>query len=526
MRYTIIELNGRYRESGESTRKLFRFDRFYEQVERILRGKAVRRVLVHRREKLGLPVYGAVEEVAAALRRLTESGREVWYYASSYESFDCVLAAACTHRVLHPLGTVSFTGVSLSTVFLRNMLDAHKVGVEVIRRGRYKSGADLFRTEKFDRYTREQYQAIADGAVASLRSRAASLIPDRLLDELLAGRILTAAEAVEQGIVQAARTVDALLNEWKAEKHREKKAGKIRGRFGRGRRVAVLGFEGGIVDGDTRRSSPMGPMVGDRTMVKEIRALRKSRRVKAVVFRINSGGGSATASENILRELVALNEKKPVVVSMGPVAGSGGYWISATGGRVFSCATTITGSIGVITLFFNLAELLRSHGITVDCVRRGDSADLGSALRPLTEAERHRIDGVVGYLYERFLETVAEARKTTPPAVDELGEGRVWLGADAVERGLVDEVGGLHEAIRYAASLLGTERVQVVIKPRVRRSFVTRILEDAKPATGVDVIESLPVAATVPIALARQCMSLHGRSLAVDPVLAGIVAGR
>lgn len=513
MRYVSIELNGRYRESGPEKRKTFRFDRFYEQVERILAKRSVRRVLVHRREAWQVPLFGVAEEVAGALGRLVQSGREVWYYSASWEAVDCVCGAACTHRVAHPLGTVSFPGVAVPGIFFRELLDTNKIGVDVIRRGRYKSAADPFRTDQFDDSTREQYQSIADGVVCCSSASVAGLIPEDSLTAMLSGEIFTTPDAASRGIITETCTVDSLLGRWKEEKHREKKIGKLRGRFGRGRQVAVLCFEGAITDGESRRNSPAGPLVGDRTMVKEIRDLRKNRRVKAVVFRINSGGGSATASESILRELAALNEKKPVVISMGPVAGSGGYWVSATGRRVYANATTLTGSIGVLTVFFNLAELLRTHGITVDTIRQGPSADLGTALRPLTEEERRRIDGIVGFLYGQFLRTVADARNMTPEAVDALGQGRVWLGAEAVEKGLVDHVGGLHEAIRYAASLLGVSRVQVVFKPRVRRSLLMRALEPVGS-----------ISATTPMAVARHCIQIHGKPLLVDPVLARIAA--
>ncbi|TVR68053.1 MAG: signal peptide peptidase SppA, partial [Spirochaetaceae bacterium] len=494
MKYTVIELNGRYQESGQpsggfprtgaASRRVFRFDRFYELVERILKRKTPTRVLVIRREHFSVPAFGALEEISAALGRLAAAGKELYYYASEYEAADCVLAAACSRRIVHPLGTVSFLGVALPGLFFRNLIDTHRIGVTVIRRGRYKSAADPFRTERYDEHSRAQYLALVEGAVGTMREAVKDVIPPDVLDEMIGGRILTAPEARQSGLVQELCPLETLVTRWKEEKKkmREWKPGKLRGACGSGPRVAVLFFEGSITEGDTRRSPLLGNTLGDRAIIRSIRALRKSRRIKAVVFRVNSGGGSAIASENILRELEALGEKKPLVVSMGPVAGSGGYWISTTGRRLFALPTTITGSIGVITLFFDVSRFLSDHGITADCVKEGGSADLGSALRPLSEAERGRIDAVVDHLYRLFLQRVAAFRGMTPEEVDLLGEGRLWLGSAALQAGLVDENGGLRDAIEHARSLIGAKSVRLLFRPRVKPALATRLLRDAQGA--------------------------------------------
>lgn len=529
MRFVIIELNGRYQESGHpsggvprssaASRRVFRFDRFYELVDRIAKRKSPERVLVIRRENFSLPAFGALEEVAAALKRLAAAGKELYYYASEYEVTDCVLASACTHRILHPLGTVSFTGISLRGLFFRNLIDKHGIGVTVIRRGRYKSAADPFRTDRYDEHSRAQYEALVEGAVARMREMVGGVIPGELLEEMIGGRILSAPEALQSSFAHDLCPLETFVTQWKegkGKKIREWKAGKLRGAYGSGPRVAVLFFEGAITEGDTHRSPLLGNTLGDRALIRSIRALRKSRRVKAVVFRVNSGGGSAIASESILRELEALGEKKPLVVSMGPLAGSGGYWISTTGRRLFALPTTITGSVGVITLFFDLSRFLSEKGITTDCVKRGDSADLGSALRPLSESERKQIDTVVEHLYQLFLERVATFRGMTPEQADRLGEGRLWLGSAARQEGLVDETGGLRDAIEYARSLVGAKTVRLLFRPRVKPSLATRFLRDARGA-GTNAPGGTTNAALS--ALAGELLALQGRPLFADEFL-------
>ena len=537
MRYTVLELQGQYHEIGPQVKglagaggsKRFQFDQFWERTERIARSRSVGRVLVVRREGFSVSAFAAVHEVADSLRRLVAAGKELWYVAAGYSAVDCVIAAACSRRVVHPLGTLSFAGVSGTALFFQKLLRDRSIGVEVIRRGRYKSAADPFRTSKHDRYSREQLQALVDGAVSEMRrglEGTAEFTP-AMIDEMLAGRIFTAPEALERGMVHRLSTPGDLTREWKKEKVRKASPHSARGHVGRGRRIAVLVFEGAVVDGESRRDPMVGQAIGDVTMVKAIRALADDRRTRAVVFRINSPGGSATASENVLRELVALNEKKPVVVSMGPVAGSGGYWIATTGRRLFAHPSTITGSIGVIMLYFDLSRFLAHHGITTDRVGRGDSADLGSPLRPVTKAERDAVDGVVEQLYREFLGRVAVFRGKSTDEIHGLGEGRLWLGRDAHARNLVDELGGLNAAIDHARDLIGAKRVRVSFGPKVKQSLAAQLIAARARATGGGDGVGLGVATVIgsagsieaAAAIAAACRSLHGVPLFVDPLL-------
>lgn len=539
MQYVKLELTGRYREIGSQIMSLgrakekeFRLDLFYLQIERILERPSISHVLVERHKDFSVPAFGGLEEIRSALLRLRDAGKDVWYYAPEYNMSDCVLTSACSRRILHPLGQVSFAGLAISSLFFKKLLDEHEIDVTVIRRDRYKSAADNLRTDRYDKYAREQYHGLLDGAVAAMResvldsSRDRNGFTEKVLDEMIEGRIYTAREAVEARIVDELKTANDIVNEWATKKAGRKQLKRRWFRFSYAPRVAVLVFEGMIIDGGNRRHPLFGQATGDRPVIRYIRALKKNPRVKGVIFRINSGGGSATASENILRELESLHKKKPLVISMGPVAGSGGYWISQTGRRLFALPTTITGSIGVLAVYFNVARLLEKHGINADFVRHGDSADIGSALRPLSEKEHKMVNHIVEFLYREFTERVAGSRNISSDRVHELGEGRVWLGSEAVGHGLIDEAGGLHDAVNHIKAILKTKKVKLSFLPR--QPFIMRLLYQRPPDNRTGVFESLtslndgyPEAIRFPAPhdLARACLSVHGQPLLMDPFL-------
>lgn len=544
MRYVKIELSGKYQEIGSRTispgrtkQKHFRFDLFYSQIEGILESRSIQHVLIDRQTGFSVPAFGGLEEIRAAFQRLAESGKELYYYAPEYNSFDCVLSSACKHRILHPLGQVSFLGMAMPSLFLKKLLDKYEVDVTVIRRDRYKSGADNLRTDKYDKYARQQYTTLLDGAVSSMRGAVSNSpgttrgFTSKALDDMIGGRIFTAPEALEAEMVDELGTLDDLTSKLAKKRIKRKLIKRIRFRIGFVPRVVVLVFEGMIIDGEDRRDPVFGQAIGDRTMIKYIRALRKNPRVKGVVFRINSPGGSATASENILRELKALHEKKPLVISMGPVAGSGGYWISATGRRLFALPTTITGSIGVLSLYFNIGKLLEKYGITADCIKHGESADMGSAYRSLTDKEHKTVDNIVEFLYQEFINRVATIRKMSPEKVHEIAEGRLWLGQEAVRQNLVDEVGGLYDSISHIKEILKVKKVKVSFEPR--QPFIVRLLEQRRKAANKGALQEFPLMAggpeetgfSMPQEIARACLSFHGKLLFQDPLLSQFFSG-
>jgi protease-4 len=290
--------------------------------------------------------------------------------------------------------------------------------------------------------------------------------------------MLSAEDALEEGWVHEIRTSDQLRREWKRQKHRSRSVKKVGRSYGRGRKkIAVLVFEGAIIDGKSKRHPLLGQAVGAESFVPHVHKLADDSSVKGVVLRVNSGGGSAAASEDIRNALEELREKKPLVVSMSETAASGGYWISCGAERIFAHADTLTGSIGVITLHLAVQNFLKRYGINAESLRTGPHADLGSALRPITGEEKKLLDGTVERLYRSFIRRVADARNQDPRRVEKIAGGRVWSGSDALQEGLVDEVGGLVQAVDYLKGQLGLPKPKVVFYPRVRRSLIERLLE-------------------------------------------------
>jgi len=232
--------------------------------------------------------------------------------------------------------------------------------------------------------------------------------------------------------------------------------------FGGGE-VAVVYAEGDIVDGEGDQTE-----VGGTKFAREIRRLREDSSVKAIVLRVNSPGGSVTASETIQRELRLARKAKPVIVSMGSYAASGGYWISIFGDRIFAEPSTVTGSIGVFGIIPNIQKLANDHGLTFDSVKTGKFADgLLTISRPRTDEEMAVFQNGVDWIYSQFVAKVAEGRKLAPSRVEEIAQGRVWSGTDAKKIGLVDEIGGLEAAIRYAATKAGLgEHYRVIEYPK------------------------------------------------------------
>ncbi|MGC9312480.1 MAG: signal peptide peptidase SppA, partial [Sediminispirochaetaceae bacterium] len=456
-------------------------------------------VLIDCAQDLHAMLAGGAEAIREQLDRLTASGRKTIFYAAEYSPLQLYLASACTRRMIHPLGTLSFLGLSRSFLFFKPAADKLRIESTVLRRGRYKSAGDRFRTDRMDPFNREQYEQYLHGAVREMGEKITAGMEKTQtdLEELTAGRMLSAEEALEEGWIHEIRTSDQLRREWKRRKHRNRSVKKVGRSYGRGRKkIAVLVFEGAVIDGKSKRHPLLGQAVGAESFVPHVHKLADDSSVKGVVLRGNSGGGSAAASEDIRNALEELREKKSLVVSMSEAAASGGYWISCGAERIFAHADTLTGSIGVITLHLALQNFLKRHGINAESLRTGPHADLGSALRQITEEEKKILDVTVERLYRSFIRRVADARNQDPRRVEKIAGGRVWSGSDALQKGLVDEVGGLVQAVDYLKGQLGLPKPKVVFYPRVRRSLIERLLErssaDEACAGGMDMAVVMP----------------------------------
>ncbi len=525
MQYVRFDLDGKYREIGSQVAGLsatgagkeFRMDHFLEWVDWVGRTASISHVLLIRKSGFALPAGGALENIFSAVKSLRKAGKKVLYYAVEYTMVDCVLASACDERIIHPRGYVHGRGLAVQGLFFRSFLEKNSIDVEIIRRGRYKSAGDAFLNDTYDQWNQAQLQQLLDSFMAVFQDMLISSggFDSALIQQLLEGKIFTAADAQKQTIVHKLETLAGLLEEFRVKKIKLRKKPKIRGAWGKGKRIALLVFEGSIIDGSSRRSPLYGQMVGDESFTAEIDRLRRDSSVAAVVLRINSGGGSPSASDSILRALQHLDAEKPLVVSMGPTAASGGYWMAMVGRRLFAHKTTVTGSIGVFSLFFRLDALLAKYGITTDRIVHGEHADIGSALRPMTEKERMLLDSQVEQIYQDFLQLVAQARKKTVEQVHSLGEGRIYSGLQACQHALVDSCGSLQDAIGHAAQLAGigsnkdgSIRARITVGPQIKQSWLVKKLSQGSSVYIPDIAHAQ---------IAEDLFALHSRPLLVSP---------
>ena len=410
--------------------------------------------------------YGALTELKAAIQRFKDvSGKPVIAYNQGWSKREYFLCSGVGTLYGNPFGQVEISGPSAEMMFMAGAFKKYGIEFQVTRVGKYKSAVEPFVLDRMSEESRTQQQKLLDDlwlewktSVAKDRGKSPGDL-QRLADEKA---ILTASEAQKEGLVDKLAYYDEVLDELKKLSGRTEKEtdfpqidlveyAKIPSASGGKNRIAVVYAEGEIVDGD----GDGGQIGGDRLSL-ELRELRLDPEVKAIVLRVNSPGGSATASDVIQREVILAKKAKPVVISMGTVAASGGYWISTYGDHIFAEPETITGSIGVFGLLPNVKQLANDHGITWDGVQTA-KLSLPSISRPSTPEEMARIQTVVDDIYDQFLLKVAESREMKKEDVQAIAQGRVWSGREALKLGLVDELGGLQDAVKHAAKLAKVE---------------------------------------------------------------------
>jgi protease IV len=434
----------------------------------------------------------ALKEVREALLAFRQSGKPVIAYLVDPNQRDLYLASVAEPIWLNPSGTVEWHGLAATGTFFKGLGDRYGVEFQPIRHGKFKSAVEPFLREDFSPESREQLGALLHTAWTEITrgiAEARKLKPEAL-DALAENQLLLRAEqAKTAGLVTGTafegEVLDKLrtLTQAKADSpiphvavadyaqdvsQRAAKAGAASDK------IAVVYAEGEIVDG---AASGMGAdtIAGD-TFAKMLREVREDSHVKAVVLRVNSPGGSATASDVILDELRRLRKTRPVIVSMGTVAASGGYLISTASDRIFAEPATITGSIGVFGMALNVKKLANDHGLTFDAVKTAPHADFGTMVQPMSELEMLKVQELIDGTYLDFLKDVAACRKMTTNQVDELAQGRVWSGADALQHGLVDELGGLDAAIADAAKRAKLGKYTVAEYPAAR-NWLRELLE-------------------------------------------------
>jgi len=434
---------------------------------------------------------GLVQELREAVRQFRGAGKATVAWAESFGEFSAgnvpyYLATAFDTVYLQPSGDLGLTGIAVERIFLREALDRLGVSMEVARRHEYKSAAEQLTERGFSEPAREATERIAESVTEQL----AAAIAERRGIEPGAAR-----ELINRGPFLAARALDAGLVD--ALGYRDEVFASVRqqagpdatllylGRYQRSRALAerartlpaasrrpvvALIYATGPIRRGRSGHSPLSAAMGSDTIAGAIRSAAADAHARAIVLRVNSPGGSYVASDTIWREVVrARAGGKPVVVSMGDVAASGGYFISMAADAIVAQPGTVTGSIGVLTGKPVLAELLGKAGITADSITKGEHAAMFSAMAPFSQDEWALVNGWLDHIYADFTGKVAAGRGLPAERVDELARGRVWTGADALERELVDELGGLEQAAAIARRRAGLPATAPLrIFPRVR----------------------------------------------------------
>jgi protease-4 len=426
-------------------------------------------------------------ELRQALQRFKEKNKTIISYNQTWGRGELYLCAGLGEMFVNPFGAVDITAPSASLMFFKNAFDKYGGEVQVTKVGKYKSAVEPVTSDRMSKENEEQVRAYVEGIWNGIKTEIAKgreLQPEDIQRLADTKGFLEAKEAVDAKLVDQLAYYDAVLDKLKKLANKSANSrdlpqidietyAKIPGAPQKGtNRIAVIVAQGDIVDGEGSSSE-----IGGDSFARELRKLRLDRSVKAVVMRVNSPGGSVMASDVILREVLALKEaKKPVVVSMGNVAASGGYWISTYADHIFAEPATITGSIGVFGMFPNARKLANNYGITFGSVQ---VAKIGSPslIRPMTAEEQARAQALVDYVYDQFLVKVSESRKKEKAAVHEIAQGRVWTGQKALELGLVDEIGGLDAAIIHAAKLANIENDYRTDSPEPPKAPMERIMD-------------------------------------------------
>ncbi|QHG19717.1 signal peptide peptidase SppA [Nostoc sp. ATCC 53789] len=454
--------------------------------------------------------YASLKEIRKALEEFRASGKKIVAYGSDWSEKEYYLSSVADSIVLNPLGMMEVNGLSSQPMFLAGALQKYGIGVQVVRVGKFKGAVEPFILTKLSPENREQTQKLLDDVWGEWRTTVGAsrkIEPNQLQAIADSQAVLEATQAKTSGLVDRVAYPDEVVSDLKKLTNSDKDdktfrqinlnnyaevSGKSLGvERSSKNQIAVVYAEGEIVDG----KGDAGQVGGDR-FAKIFSKLRQDKDVKAVVLRINSPGGSATAAEVMQREVKLTREAKPVVVSMGDVAASGGYWIASDSNRIFAEPNTITGSIGVFGLLFNGEKLANDNGITWDSVKTGTYADSQTVSRPKSPQELALYQRSVNRIYNMFLNKVSQGRKLPEQKVAEIAQGRVWSGLAAKEIGLVDEIGGLNSAIAYAVkeAKLG-EDWEVQEYPRTSsfgERFFGRATEEARTALGIEAAQLKP----------------------------------
>jgi protease IV len=445
-----------------------------------------------------------ISEIREKLAEFKATGKFIISYANSYDQSAYYLASLSDKIYLNPDGMILFKGLNAQIMFLKGLLDKLEIDMQIVRGpdNKYKSAVEPLMLDKMSEANREQIGTLINSVwgrllLAMSKDRGISLEDMNLVADQL--DLTEAVNALElsfvDGLAYRDEIIDILKDKTGVEEDDDLESVSF-GKYTNAKldkkekiskdKIAIVYAQGSIVQGNGDPGS-----IGSATTSKALRKARESENVKAIVFRVNSGGGDALASEVIRREVELAAKEKPVIVSMGDVAASGGYWISTSADYIFAQPTTITGSIGVFGVIPNFKKMFNNKlGITFDEISTNKNSDFIDVMKPMSDFQREKLDISITKIYDQFINLVATSRDLDPGFVDGIARGRVWSGIDALELGLVDEMGGLEEAIDFAA-----EQAELGDKYRIkeypeRKPFFEQFMEELTGQAKARVIDN------------------------------------
>ncbi len=419
-----------------------------------------------------------LEELRNALVKFKESGKPIIAYNQSVSQSGYYLSTIADKIYVHPMSSNYISGLSANIMFLKDALAKVGVKIQLIRHGKFKSAGEQFIASEISPANRLQQEELLysiwseiEGTITESRGIKAEDF-NYMLNNL---SLITSEDLLKAKLVDDILTLDQveakLCTLMEVDKYSDLKyitlgdysEASYQVNIKTPEKIAILYANGNIIDGDSEEN------ISSLAFVEHIRKIRDDENIKAVVLRVNSPGGSATAAEVIRKELLLLREKKPIVVSFGDYAASGGYWIAANTDYIFTNKTTLTGSIGVYSMLPNATELVKEKlDVNPVTINTHNYSDMYSLFRPITTKEEEAIQTSISVIYDQFISLTAEGRDMTKEEVDNLAQGRVWTGADALNNGLADAEGGIVDALAYTANLVGLSDYQLVSYPKVQ----------------------------------------------------------
>ena len=432
--------------------------------------------------------FASLEEIRNALLDFKKSGKFIIAYADNYTQSLYYLSSAADKLILNPQGTVEWKGLASAPIFYKTLLEKLGLEMQIFKVGTYKSAVEPYTNTEMSPANEEQIASFLNSIWGKMLEdvSASRNIPINTLNRYADQAIMldSAQRFVESNFVDTLLYKNEVEGYLKAELGIDPKKpistlsvadatniNKNTPKDKSGNIIAVY-YACGDIDGTGKENN-----IRSGKVINDLKRLREDENVKAVVLRVNSPGGSAYGSEQIWHEVHLLKQQKPVIVSMGDYAASGGYYISCAADSIIAQATTLTGSIGIFGIVPNLKGLTDKIGINVDIVKTNQYSDFAFPVRPMNDEEKGIMQMNINQGYRLFIQRCAEGRSMSPEAIEKVAEGRVWTGAEAKKLGLVDKIGGIDSAIEMASGMAGIDGYTIIEYPE-KKSFFASIMED------------------------------------------------